>query len=139
MKIKKLLPLTCGLLLGVTLATPLFAQNAANTPEDMAATLSALETSDINNLTANNVKYNYMFTAIVNKDYKALEAVLKNGIDPLIHKVINKDLQNNARLSLLAVALVNKDAKSFNILYEYIDESLREEALEEAFSIISQN
>lgn len=135
---KKFLPLTCALLLGAALTTPLLAQNA-DTLEDWATALSKLETSDVDSLTANNVKYSYMFNAIISKNHKTLEAVLKSGVNPLIHREINKTLQNNARLPLLTVALVNKDAKSFNMLYEYIDEDLREEALEEAFSIISQN
>lgn len=132
---KKFLPLTCALLLGAALTTPLLAQNA-NTPEDWATALSKLETSDVDSLTANNVKYSYMFNAIINKNHKTLEAVLKSGVNPLIHREINKTLQNNARLPLLTVALVNKDAKSFNMLYEYIDEDLRDNALNEAFSIL---
>ena len=136
MKTKKILPLACALILGATLATPLIAQN--NTSYENA--FQNLSTSDADNFTAKKLQYDMMKTAVINKDYKTLGGLLDTGINPLIHRELNKTIQiENKFLPLLFVALVNTDAESFDILFQAIPEDQRKQALEEAFSLIPKD
>ena len=135
MKTKKILPLACALILGATLATPLIAQN--NTSYETA--FQNLSTSDADNFTAKKLQYDMMKTAVINKDYKTLGGLLDTGINPLIHRELNKTIQiENKFLPLLSLAFILGDTRSFTIVYQAIPEDQRQDAVEEALSAFPQ-
>ena len=132
---KKLLSLTCTLLLGATLATPLLAQNTG-TPQDWASVVNALETSDVDSFTSNKIKYEYMLSAIVNNDYRALQTALEQGINPLVHRELNATLKHNKYLPLLAIVVMIDNQKTYDIFYNAIPEDQQESAMAEVLAIM---